>query len=774
MIKKILVVDNNPLIVKFLQRTLEERGYTIRTAADGLAALECMESWLPDTVIIDLVMPKISGDKLYRTMRAMPHLKDVPVVILSSLAAEEQHELTRFEADAYVAKGPLKECAANILSVLDHLEKGEGRRLDGVIGLEGLQQREVTRELLAIKRHFEVIFDNMSEGIFEITNGDKIIYVNPAATYLVERAEERLLSKGFVGLFTEEQRPRLAELVRSANGNKELVQGEEVELNGRYLTLNFLRINTDAGKTVIVMAQDITEHRRAQRALYKSAAQYRNLAEHANDGICIVQDARLKYVNQQLLKMGGYHLADLLGVPVTQLVCPDSLAQVREWYDAFHAGREESMRFESRWLHRDGTPIEVECNVGTTEYEGRRAALVVVRDISERKRAERELHRAHTFLQSVIDGMSESIMVIGSDYRIMMMNKTARTHYGCEAGGEGEFCYLVKRNRSGPCPREEFPCPIQEVLVSCQPFKCPSVERLTREGMGSITLEIYATPIVDEEGGVVGVIVVGRDISQRIQEEHERQQLEAKLFLRQKEESISTLAGGIAHDFNNILTSVLGYAELLHRSPSIPEPEQGLARNVVEAVRRMVRLTRQMETYIRRGKQQPLEMAPNDLLREVLVLACKEKRSGITVVEDLAPDLWPVEGDPSQLSQALLNILTNGIEAMGQEAGTLTVRTVNEHHDAELECQGHVRLAAGAYVHVAICDTGPGIPPDTIERIFEPYFSTKFIGRGLGLAATLGIIRNHHGGLRVESGATGTVFHLYLPRYGCEEKCAGA
>jgi len=764
MIKNILVVDNNPLIVKFMQRTLEAKGYAVQTAADGLAALELMEKSVPDVAFVDLVMPKIGGDKLCRTMRCRPHLKDIPVVILSSLAAEEQQEMTRFGADAYIAKGPLNECAGNVLAVLAHLEKGDGRRLEGVIGVEGLQQREVTRELLAIKKHFEVIFRNMSEGIFEIANGDKIIYVNPAAIHLVELAEERLLSKSFVGLFAEEQQERVAALVDTVLVSRQTLQGEEVEFLDRFLSLSFLPIDTETGQSIIVMAQDGTERRRAQRALYKSAAQYRNLAEHANDGICIVQDARLKYVNQQLLKMGDYHLADLLGVPVTKLIRSDSLPQLQQWYDAFHADLEEGMRFETCWMHRDGSAIEVECNVSATDYEGRRAALVVVRDITERKRTERELSRAHTFLRSVIDGMSESVMVIGIDYRVLMMNRVAQTLYLTEGEeGEGQCCHQVKHGKEQPCAEDVCQCPLRQIKETGEPFTLIHTHRF-QDG-GQAPLELLTTPVRDENGAIVAAIIVGRNVSDRLREEKERKQLEAKLFQQQKEESISTLAGGIAHDFNNILTSVLGYAELLHRSPVVPEPERVLARNVLDSVRRMVRLTRQMEAYIKRGKQQPLEVFPNVMLREVMELAGKEKQGGIVLQAELADDLWPVAADPSQLSQALLNIVTNGVEAMGQGPGTLTVRTSNEQHDTELECQSHLQLPAGSWVHIAIGDTGPGIAADSLERIFEPYYSTKFIGRGLGLAATLGIIRNHHGGVRVESSPeTGTVFHIYLPR----------
>lgn len=767
MLKDIIVVDNNPLILKFMQQTLEENGYRVRTAGNGLAALSMMDAAVPDAIFVDLVMPKIGGDKLCRTMRSRPHLKDVRVIILSSLAAEEQLEMVQFGADAYIAKGPLKKCAGHVLAVLKQFENGGGAELKGmVVGIDGLNEREVTKELLVIKKHFEVIFDNMSEGIIEIADGDKIVYVNPAAAYLLERSEEKLLAKSLYDFFGEENRERLMALVTTVGEKRQRIQGEEVELHDNHLSLSLLPITTETGPSIIVMIQDVTERRKAQRALYKSAAQYRNLAEHSSDGICLVQDGRLKYVNERLLAMGGYHLADLVGVPITKLVPADSLDDVRKWHEAFREELEDGLSFDSRWLHSNGEHLEIECNVSATEYDGRRAALLVVRDVTTRKQAERELRQAHAFLQSVMDGMSESIMVIGIDYQVRMLNKAARELYAknlCDRDFSDLSCYQVVHGYDAPCDEESHRCPLRRILATGKPFS--AVKTHTDTSGRRISTELYATPVFDERHELTGIIEVGRDITDRVREEESRKQLEAKLFRQQKDESISTLAGGIAHDFNNILTSVLGYAELLHRSDAVPEREQGLARNVLESVRRMVKLTRQMEAYIKRGKQEPYEIFLNTLIREVFELVRKEKRGGISYELELAEDLWMVSVDPSQLSQALINILTNAVEAIGNEVGALTVKTYNDVRGEDWECQTHVRLPAGPYVHVEIADTGPGIPREALGRIFEPYYSTKFIGRGLGLAATLGIIRNHHGCVDVESSKEGgTVFHIYLPK----------
>ncbi|MDH3394005.1 MAG: PAS domain S-box protein, partial [Desulfobulbaceae bacterium] len=532
----------------------------------------------------------------------------------------------------------------------------------------------------------------------------------------------------------------------------------------------------ETGSSIIIMAKDVTDCSRVQSALYKSAAQYRNLAEHASDGICLVQDGKLKYVNERMLEMGNYKLADLVGVSVAKLVPNDSMGEVQKWHEAFRADAEGVVRFESRWLKSNGSQLEVECNVSVTEYEGRRASLLVVRDVTSSKKAERELAQAHVFLQSVLDGMGETIMVIGTDYRFRMLNKAARELHGENIGDKAItdlFCHQVVHGYSEPCDERLHRCPLRRVTESGQPFS--AVKTYPDANGERRSRELYATPVFDEHNALIAIIEVGRDITERVREEENRKQLETKLFRQQKDESISTLAGGIAHDFNNILTSVLGYAELLHRSPVVPDREKGLAKNVVVAVRRMVKLTRQMEAYIRRGKQQPYAIALNNVIQEVFDLVRNEERGGIMYELDLDEELWMVDADPSQLSQALINILANAVEAIGKEVGLISVKGYNDLRDEECECYPDALLPAGPYVHLELADNGPGIPDEFLKRIFEPYYSTKFIGRGLGLAATQGIIRNHKGCIVVESSDEGgTVFHIYLPKAGSQSNDPGS
>ncbi|MDY7035867.1 MAG: response regulator, partial [Thermodesulfobacteriota bacterium] len=168
--KKILVVDNNKIILKFMSNFLGKKGYHVITAENGLSALEVLKTNTPDVMFIDLIMPNIGGKKLCQIIRSIPKFGDVYIIILSAVAAEEETQYAEFGANACIAKGPFKTMGENILSTLDQWQQGiSGDSSKEVIGLEGIHFRAITKELLSSQEHFEVILGSMSEGILELT-----------------------------------------------------------------------------------------------------------------------------------------------------------------------------------------------------------------------------------------------------------------------------------------------------------------------------------------------------------------------------------------------------------------------------------------------------------------------------------------------------------------------------------------------------------------------------------------------------------------------------
>jgi len=259
--KKILVVDNDRFMREFLENGLTKEGYKVITAEDGLSAVDILKTYTPEVIFVDLVMPNIDGKRLCKIIRGMDQLKDVYIIILSSIAAEEQIDIAELGANACIAKGPFHEMAKNILSVLDQSDLELAQRLsEEVIGIETSYPQEITKEFLSVKRHFEVILERMSEGILEVTSEGRTIYANPSAVSMFHLPEERLLGSLFVDLFAENDRKRIGELLKAVEEeSKAITDNSPMGLNEFEVTINMVPIEGN-GSTTVVILKEVGEH----------------------------------------------------------------------------------------------------------------------------------------------------------------------------------------------------------------------------------------------------------------------------------------------------------------------------------------------------------------------------------------------------------------------------------------------------------------------------------------------------------------------------------
>jgi two-component system, cell cycle sensor histidine kinase and response regulator CckA len=267
--KKILVVDNHPIMLKFMSQLLEKKGHQVWTAPDGLSALEILKTDIPDIIFADLIMPNIDGKKLCRIIRSTPNLKDIFVVIVSAIATEEEPHLADYGADVCIAKGPFNKMAEHVLTAIDHsyLESTQRPKVK-IIGLEKLFKREITKELLASRKHFEATLNNISEGIMELTSEFRIVYINPAALSIVGIPEENTLSKNFTELFNGNHRERIIDALKNSGNKKQLIGSEApVELNNKQITLNFIPINDDGQHPILVILKDVTKRKKMEAQL---------------------------------------------------------------------------------------------------------------------------------------------------------------------------------------------------------------------------------------------------------------------------------------------------------------------------------------------------------------------------------------------------------------------------------------------------------------------------------------------------------------------------
>jgi PAS domain S-box-containing protein len=269
---KILVVDNHPMILKLLEGRFTPLGHQVRTALDGLQALDVLREFVPDILFLDLVMPNIDGEQLCRIIRQDPRLAGIYVVILSAIAAEHDCDPKRIGADACIAKGAFSKIGAHLDAVLDQVKLPQQERMDlGVLGLDQVYQREITKELLHSRCHAEIILHNMTEGVLEMTPQQRLIYLNPPASALLGATEEVLLGRELPSLLP----PHPARAVRSILANlavpdlKTLRIGPE-DIYGHQVMIDFFPVQDDSGKeidTIIVRFHDITERMRVEKDL---------------------------------------------------------------------------------------------------------------------------------------------------------------------------------------------------------------------------------------------------------------------------------------------------------------------------------------------------------------------------------------------------------------------------------------------------------------------------------------------------------------------------
>ena len=267
MSKKILLVDDDRVLLKFANDLLEKEGHEVATAQDGFAALNLLTSFYPDIMFFDLIMPKIDGDKLCHIVRKMPHLKDCYLVILSAAVAELDFNHTEIGADAYIAKGPFDVMAKHVLAAI---EASEVPRKDDepkpIKGLENIYARQLTKELLSRNRHLETILESMSEGILEVFSG-KVVYANARAVAMFGMDKGHLLASYPPDLFDGKVRDKLAGILKSGSAKRfEIGANNPVDLAGRLMTITCIPVKGEP-LTTILLITDVTERKQLELRL---------------------------------------------------------------------------------------------------------------------------------------------------------------------------------------------------------------------------------------------------------------------------------------------------------------------------------------------------------------------------------------------------------------------------------------------------------------------------------------------------------------------------
>jgi PAS domain S-box-containing protein len=418
------------------------------------------------------------------------------------------------------------------------------------------------------------------------------------------------------------------------------------------------------------------------------------------------------------------------------------------------AAREGRFEAEGWRVRKDGAKFLAHVVVDAIRDED--GALVgfakITRDITERKRLERASYESSLQLQMLVQGVRDyAIYMLDRDGRITSWNSGARAIKGYEEGevlGQHFSRFYTEEDRARGAPAAALETALREGKFEAE------AQRVRKDG-SLFWAHVVIDPIYDEAGEHVGFAKITRDVTERKQAEQALRNTQEALLQSQKLQALGELAGGIAHDFNNLMTVMRGSADFLLRQPDLPPEKRNRYLHVMlETAERATSLTSQLLAFARR---QPLEPEVVDLSVRLDALGETLQRtlgSQYDLRIELTPALWLVEIDPTGLEAALLNAVVNARDAM-PDGGQITIATRNETRPE------------GNGVILSISDTGEGIPPDRIERVFEPFYTTKPTGKGtgLGLSQIHGYAVQSGGTARIESEVgKGTTVELWLPR----------
>jgi two-component system cell cycle sensor histidine kinase/response regulator CckA len=513
-------------------------------------------------------------------------------------------------------------------------------------------------------------------------------------------------------------------------------------------------------KQSVVSMLDITDLRQAEQALRESEGRYRLLVENAGDAIAIVQDEYFKFVNRKMTEVLGYPNEEILSMRFWEIVHPEDREKVIDSYSRRLRGEKVPEVYAFRAVDKDGNVKWAEMSAVNFFYEDKPAILCFVRDITERKQAEKALLESEKRFRELFDYAPVGYHEVNRGGIITRVNRTEAELLGYsidEMIGRPIWDFIAEEEN------------VKEIFfdkISGKIPPNPAYERRYKKKDGTLLIAMAGDRLLrNEKGEITGIRVTVQDITELKKKEQEILSLQEQLRQAQKMEAIGRLAGGVAHDFNNILSVIKGNCQLSLLDLREGDPLYTNLKEIERSADRAADLTRQLLAF---SRKQMMEMRVVDLNEVVKGLEKMLKRiigEDIELVSYLSEGLWRVRVDPSQMEQAIINIVVNARDAMPQ-GGKLTIETANVELDEEY-ARRHIAVKPGSYVMLSISDTGVGMTKEVQERIFEPFFTTKEMGRGtgLGLSTVYGIVKQSGGNIWVYSEVgRGSTFKIYLPR----------
>ncbi|CAG0944610.1 two-component system, NarL family, sensor histidine kinase EvgS [Gammaproteobacteria bacterium] len=652
---------------------------------------------------------------------------------------------------------------------------GEARYALGV-GRDVSEQLEHERELVRSAARLGATVEAAFDGVITMDGEGRIVEFNAAAERVFGHRREEVVGRKLGDVLLPERHRMahargLANFHRSGSGPMigRLVETTALHADGREIPVEMaISVATvPEGSIFVGHLRDITERRRGDQALRDSEQQYRAIFNASADALVLrAADFSIVDVNATYEAMSGYARAEVLGVARVLANPPEVMATIRALHERALAG--EAVTLETRLLRRDGQSYDLELRGVPIVHRGEPHVLYIGRDITQAKHAERALRDSEEQYRAIFNASADALVLRGADFRAVEVNPAYTTMSGFTRDEVMAADRVLTQADAAVRARHRAE---HELALGGQQLRFEVTA--TRQDGSTLQAEVRGTPMMYR--GQPHVLYAVRDITERNAAERRRVELERQLRQAQKMEAIGQLTGGIAHDFNNILASVIGYVVLAQeRAEALADAtlvrQLGQAHLAADRARELIA---QMLAFARRQRGERRVLALTPLLQQTLTLLRATLPSTVSLQVDVPPadglgraDVPCVEADPVQLEQVLFNLCINARDAIGGQ-GRIGVQLRAAPAGSTWLCAScRAAVAEGQWVELAVEDDGPGVAPDVVERIFDPFFSTKAPGRGsgMGLAMVHGIVHDHGGHIQLSAAPGGGArFGVWLP-----------
>ena len=529
---------------------------------------------------------------------------------------------------------------------------------------------------------------------------------------------------------------------------------------------------------VVGIGTDVTAQVRNRVELLESEERYRLLIEGVADFAIFMVDPHGFVVswNRGAERIKGYTADEIVGKHLSTFYPPEDVQAGRAGRGLEQALNQGRFDDEGWRVRRDGSRFWASVTMTPLRdaQQRLRGFLKVTRDQSARRAAEDALRDSEHRYRKVVEDQTEVVCRFRADGTFTFVNDVYCRTFGKTADE------LLGR-RWHPVVHPDDLAKVEADLAKMSPENpVVHIENRVTDAIGQVRwMEFVNRGFYEPNGALREIQAVGRDVTDRRAAEDARRELEAdlrakeqqrkyeqQLLQAQKLESLGVLAGGIAHDFNNLLTAVLGHASLGRMRLSADDPAIEDLKHIEAAAMRAAELCQQMLAYAGRGQFLVKPVSLNHLTEEMTQLLATVLSKHAVLKYNLLTNLPMVRADATQLRQVVMNLITNASDAIGERSGVITLTTgvIDADQRYLTEIQAGSELQPGRYVYLEVSDTGCGMTDEVRAKIFDPFFSTKFTGRGLGLAAVQGIVRAHHGAIKVYTQpGKGTTFKVLLP-----------